>query len=137
MSYVYITGEALGEKKITKPGNKFNAAVKTMKKFKTAVVAVKAVNRFRRSPLNTILKMPQEQAIQIVVENNTENIGKEKKTLHHCHSVKVAKRCVSDRHDRYEEQFKTIKENMIHEEEETQKRELLRSTFGHLIGQPK
>ena len=106
--------------------------MKSLKKFKTAAVAVKAVNRFRRSPLKTILKISQEQAIQIVVEQATKNIEQDKKNLHRCESGKVAKRCMSDRNIRYQEQLKPIVEKIIHDEENVEKEELLKSTMCYL-----
>ena len=65
-------------------GGAFKSAKEAINKFKYAARVVTAVHRFRRGPLNTILNMPQEQAIQIVVENNIKNIERDKQSLHGC-----------------------------------------------------
>lgn len=62
----------------------FKSGKAAINKFKQAARVVTAVHRFRRGPLHTILNMPQEQAIQIVVENNIKNIERDKQSLHGC-----------------------------------------------------
>lgn len=65
-------------------GGAFKSGKAAINKFKHAARVVTAVHRFRRGPLKTILNMPQEQAIQIIVENNIKNIERDKQSLHGC-----------------------------------------------------
>ncbi|XP_063445147.1 testis-specific serine/threonine-protein kinase 2-like [Mytilus trossulus] len=114
-------------------GKKFSYAVKTLNKFKNAAKVVTAMNRFRRGPLNSILKMPQEKALHIIVEKHMENTENDKKLLHSCLGGKVAKLCLQQKQEKYEIQMRPVREQIEKVKEETEKKDLLFSTVGHLI----
>ncbi|CAG2239223.1 Probable serine/threonine-protein kinase HSL1 [Mytilus edulis] len=114
-------------------GKKFSNAVKTLNKFKNAAKVVTAMNRFRRGPLNSILKMPQEKALHIIVEKHIENTEHDKKLLHSCLGGKVAKQCLQQKQEKYEIQMRPVREQIEKVKEEIEKKDLLFSTVGHLI----
>lgn len=91
------------------------------------------MNRFRRGPLNSILKMPQEKALHIIVEKHIENTEHDKKLLHSCLGGKVAKQCLQQKQEKYEIQMRPVREQIEKVKEEIEKKDLLFSTVGHLI----
>ncbi|KAK3090434.1 hypothetical protein FSP39_011834 [Pinctada imbricata] len=75
----------------------FGRAMKAMRTFKVAATVVRAVRRFKRSPLNTILNMPQEKAMEKMVQMNHEKHEKDKSVLRRSTGVKVAALCSEER----------------------------------------
>ena len=116
-----------------KDGKKFSNAVSKLKKFRTTAKVVTAMNRFRRGPLNTILNMPQEQAMQIIVEKHIDENERDKKVLHSCLSGKVAKQCQNVKHKEHEMKMKPKREMMEKIKTEAEQIDQLYSCVCHLL----
>lgn len=68
----------------------FGKAFKALATFKRAARVVAAVKRFKRKPLNTILNMPQEQAMAKILHVREQCDANEMKELHFSQAGKVA-----------------------------------------------
>ncbi|XP_048759440.2 testis-specific serine/threonine-protein kinase 1-like [Ostrea edulis] len=84
---------ATKDKEIAKSGEAkagFSKAMKAMKTFKCATTVIRATGRFRKGPLNTILKIPQEEAMAKIIEEKHKQLDSETKELHRCASGRLA-----------------------------------------------
>ncbi|XP_078318714.1 testis-specific serine/threonine-protein kinase 1-like [Crassostrea virginica] len=68
----------------------FGRAMKAMKTFKRATTVIRATRRFRKGPLNTILKISQEEAMAKIMDQNHKQQEMETKELHRCTSGHLA-----------------------------------------------
>ncbi|ESO94783.1 hypothetical protein LOTGIDRAFT_161034 [Lottia gigantea] len=68
----------------------FKKAVRALNKFKMAVRVVTATKRFRRGPLNTILSISQEKAMEEMIERRKKEQSHALRHLHYTECGKVA-----------------------------------------------
>ncbi|KAK6187737.1 hypothetical protein SNE40_005694 [Patella caerulea] len=91
-------GAAIGgeEAKSGKGKANFKKALKALTKFKCVVRVVTATKRFKRGPLTTILTIPQETAMERMIEKRQSLQSKDLKHLAHTDGAKVANMCSTD-----------------------------------------
>nr|XP_011450982.2 testis-specific serine/threonine-protein kinase 1 [Crassostrea gigas] len=68
----------------------FGRAMKAMKTFKRATTVIRATRRFRKGPLDTILRISQEEAMAKILDENHKKQEHEIKELHRCTSGRLA-----------------------------------------------
>ncbi|XP_050390377.2 uncharacterized protein LOC126809693 [Patella vulgata] len=92
-------GAAMGGEETNKSGNgkaNFKKALKALTKFKCVVQVVTATKRFKRGPLTTILTIPQEKAMERMIEKRHSLQLQDFKHLAHTDGAKVANLCSAD-----------------------------------------
>lgn len=90
---ISISDETPKDKKPVKSGlgkAGFGRAMKAMKTFKRATTVIRATRRFRKGPLDTILKISQEEAMAKILDENHKKQEHEIKELHRCTSGRLA-----------------------------------------------
>jgi hypothetical protein len=111
----------------------FSKAMKAIKTFKRATTVVRATRRFKRGPLNTILKIPQEEAMAKIMEENHKQLESETKDLHRCASGQVATHLKSTREE--ENLSQRISQLQLEQAKQTleERTSKLRHTVCHLM----
>lgn len=90
---ISISDETPKDKKPVKSGlgkAGFGRAMKAMKTFKRATTVIRATRRFRKGPLDTILKISQEEAMAKIIDENHKKQEHEFNELHRCTSGRLA-----------------------------------------------
>ncbi|OWF38998.1 CBL-interacting protein kinase 10-like [Mizuhopecten yessoensis] len=119
-----VRGHGQGQKK-----SAFGKATNALATFRRAAKVVTAVKRFKRKPLNTILNMPQEEAMAKIIHTREKADSTEIKDLHFSESGKMAALIGKERKDATFErrQSETLRDN------ENRAKEERRGLFGHTL----
>ena len=134
-------GDALGgagDKASEKPAaglgiGKFKKAANALNKFKTAVHAVTAMRKFRRGPLNTILTIPQEQAMQKMISSRQDENEKEIRTVKHSSCGRVANLLGADQKQKSEARQESLQQAEMMKKMQQEMFQNLGDTFNHLV----
>ncbi|XP_061175063.1 testis-specific serine/threonine-protein kinase 1-like [Saccostrea echinata] len=111
----------------------FSRAMKGLRTFKRATTVIRATRRFKRGPLNTILKISQEEAMAKIMDQNHKQVEHETKELHRCTSGKLATHLKAVMHEENLSKKKSQLEMEQAKQEHDEKTSRLRQTVLHLM----
>ncbi|XP_033756694.1 CBL-interacting serine/threonine-protein kinase 20-like [Pecten maximus] len=124
-----LAGGKKGDGKGPKGLSAFGKDANLLATFRRAARVVTAVKRFRRKPLNTILNMPQDQAMAKIIQTREKTDSNDIKGLHFSKAGKVAALSGQERKEIALER----RQSEIERENESRSREERRGLFGHTL----